>query len=115
MEKLQVPENITLRWEAWRGVGKSELAAILAATGLALAGSVVFCVLSPMESDKLIAVTVVVLAFAFASGLFTRLEGDQSIFDHFRRQARYRREQQTFRWRRREGTEVYLFAREEKR
>lgn len=110
MEKLQVPENITLRWEAWRGVGKAELMAILAITFFALLVSVAFCIISPMESDKLIAVFVVITAFSCGCGLFSKLENNQSIYDFFRRQARFKKEQQLFRWRQKIETEVYLFA-----
>lgn len=112
MEKLQVPENITLRWEAWRGVGKTELMAILAITFFALLVSIAFCVISPMETDKLVAVFVVILAFAFGCGLFGKQDNNQSVFDILRRQARFKREQQVFRWRRKEETEVHLFAKE---
>lgn len=114
MEKLQVPENITLRWELWRGVGKAELTAILIVTGLALVASAAFCAISPLESDKLIATFLVVIAFSAAAGFFTKLENNQSIFDFLRRQARFKREQQSFRWRRKE-TEVYIFAEEKKK
>lgn len=112
MEKLQVPENITLRWEAWRGVGKKELVAILAITFFALLLAIVYCFISSSESDKLMAVFGVVFAFAFSCGLFGKLENNQSIYDYFRRQSRYKREQQVFLWRRKSETEVYLFAEE---
>lgn len=115
MEKLQVPENITLRWEAWRGVGKPELAAILSITFFALLVSVAYCFISEAESDKLIAVYVVVMTFATGCGLFSKLDNNQSIYDFFRRQARFKREQQTFRWHRKIETEVYLFAEEKDR
>lgn len=113
MEKLQVPENITLRWELWRGVGKPELVAILTVTGLALIASAIFCIISPLESDTLISTFVVVLTLSASAAFFTKLENNQSIFDFLCRQARFQREQQTFRWRRGE-TEVYLFAQEKK-
>lgn len=110
MEKLQVPENITLRWEAWRGVGKAELAATLAVTALAAAAGIAFCLVSPLESDQLIAMFFVVISLAFAAGFFTKMDNNQSIYDFFRRQFRFRREQQVFQWRRGERKEVYLFA-----
>ena len=110
MEKLQVPENITLRWEAWHGVGRAELVAILTVTGLVTAAGVVFCFISPLETDKLIAMSFSVLSLVFAMGLFTKLDNNQSIFDFLRCRARFRREQQTFQWRRGEVKEVFLFA-----
>lgn len=110
MEKLQVPENITLRWEAWRGVGKAELAAILAVTALAAVAGIIFCWVSPMESDRLIAMFIVVTSLAFAAGFFTKMDNNQSIYDFFRRQSRFHREQQSFQWRGEKRKEVYLFA-----
>lgn len=112
MEKLQVPENITLRPEVWRGVGRAELVAILAVTFVALLAAVTFCFISPMDMDKLIAAFMVILAFSFGCGLFSKLDNNQSIYDFLRRQARFRKEQQIFHWQRGKETEVYLLANE---
>ena len=114
MEKLQVPENITLRREVWRGVGKRELAAILAVTFFALIVSVMFCGLSSSEADKLIAIFIVVTATAVACGIFTKMDNNQSIYDYFCRQIRFKRDQQNFQWRRKGEKEgVYLVTKEE--
>lgn len=96
MEKLQVPENITLRWEIWPGVGKREAAAIAIVAAVAIAVAVVFCIISSLDIDVLIAMFAVIMAFAFACGFFSRLDNNQSIFEYFQRQARYKREQQRF-------------------
>ena len=112
MEKLRVPENISLRKEVWRGVGKAELVAILAITFFTLLVSVAYCFISQAPNDKLIAVFAVMIAFAIGCGLFSKLDNNQSIYDFFRRQGRYKKEQQIFRWRRKPETEVYLFAEE---
>lgn len=115
MERLQVPENISLRKEVWRGVGKMELVAILAITFFFLLVSVVYCFISQAKNDKLIAAFVVTTAFAVSCGLFSKLENNQSIYDFFRRQARYKKVQQTFRWHRKAETEVYVFEKEKDR
>lgn len=111
MEKLQVPENITLRWEAWKGVGQWELTAILSCTAIASLVGVIFCVISSAKSKILIAVFAVVMVIAFACGFFSRLDNNQSIYDYFRRQARYKREQQKFYYVK--GKEVYRIEAEE--
>lgn len=112
MEKLQVPENITLRWEAWRGVGKWELTAILSCAAISSLGGAIFCALSSAKSAMLIAVFAVVMITAFACGFFSKLDNNQSIYDYFRRQTRYKREQQKFYYVK--GKEVYrLEAKEE--
>ncbi len=112
MEKLQVPENITLRWEAWRGVGKWELTAIVSCAAISSLVGVIFCAVSSAKSAMLIAVFAVVMVTAFACGFFSRLDNNQSIYDYFRRQARYKKEQQKFYYVR--GREVYRLESEEK-
>lgn len=113
MEKLQVPENITLRREVWRGVGKKEVAAILAVTFPVLIVSVLFCFVSSSEATPLIAIFVVVTALAVACGIFTKMDNNQSIYDYFCRQIRFKREQQVFQWqKKREKERVYLVAKE---
>lgn len=114
MEKLQVPENITLRREVWRGVGKKEAAAILAVTFFSLIVSVLFCFVSSSEADKLIAIFIVVTVTAVACGIFTKMDNNQSIYDYFCRQIRFKREQQVFQWRREKEKEcVYLVPKKE--
>lgn len=114
MEKLQVPENITLRREVWRGVGKKEVAAILAVAFFFLVVSVLFCFVSSSEAAPLIAIFIFVMATAVACGIFTKMDNNQSIYDYFCRQVRFKREQQVFQWRQKKEKEcVYLVAKEE--
>lgn len=96
MEKLQVPGNITLRWELWQGAGWPELVAILITTAISAIPAALFCVLKAGKGGIPALVFYLVVAFAFSCGFFTRMDGNQSIYDFFRRQARYRKEQQTF-------------------
>lgn len=113
MEKLSVPENITLRWELWRGVGKKELAAIVAVSFFALIVAIIYCAMSAAESDKLMATFAVVLVIAFACGFFTKMDNNESIYEYFCRQARFKREQQVFRWKRKGKEGVYFAKKEE--
>lgn len=95
-EKLRVPENIALRWEAWRGVGKAELVAILLVTALTGFLAFVVCTITASKIRAMGTVFSAVCAAAIASGVFTKLDGSQSVYDILRRQGRYRKEQQTF-------------------
>lgn len=100
MQKLQVPENIPLRWEVFRGFGRPELLASLGITAISLALSVLYCLASTRASDRMVAVTVVGFTFAFCVGLFRKIENNQSIFEYMVRQVRYRKEQQVFLYKR---------------
>lgn len=105
--KLQVPENISLQWEAWRGFGISALIPSAIVTGTALALSGLYCVVSTAESRMMTSVLAVSLTFAFCAGFFSKVENNQSIFDILCRQARYKKEQQVFLYRKGKE-EVYL-------
>ena len=67
-KKLSVPENIPLRWEAWRGFGAPELAASLAVTGVSLVAAIVYRVVSGEGFSPIIAVSIVGFTFAFCVG-----------------------------------------------
>ncbi len=111
-EKLQVPENIALRWEAWRGVGKAELTAILMVTILAGAVAFVVCTVIFSSIRGMGTVFTAVCAAAIASGIFTKLDGNQSVYDILRRQMRYQKEQQSYHYVRAEK-EVYILEKKE--
>lgn len=96
-------------------MGIPELIPIVVIALISLVVSVIYCFISPSRNDMLVATTVFFGAIAASCGVFTKLDGRQSIYDYYRRQLRYRREQQTFRWHRNIETEVYLFAEEKDR
>lgn len=95
-EKLLIPENIALRWELWRGIGKIELFAILAtAVGSALT-TLAICTALGREDTVLVTMFVGILGAGAGNGFFAKLEANQSIFDYLLRSVRYRKEQQVF-------------------
>lgn len=100
MQKLQVPENIPLRWEIVRGFGRPELLASSGITAVVLALAVLYCLVSGRASDRLAATAAVVFTFAFCVGLFRKIENNQSIFDYLVRRVRFQKEQQVFLYRR---------------
>lgn len=95
-KKLPVPENVTLRWELWPGIGIKELIMIGIATGIASAIAVLFCRFSSWKLANLAAVVGVVTAAGFCAGLFTKMDNNLSAFDYVKNRIAYSREQQTF-------------------
>lgn len=110
--KLQVPENISLRWEAWRGMGAKELTVSILITALVAVLAVIFCVISQWNMDVMVAMIVIVATFGLCCGLFTKMENNQSIYEFFKQQAIYKREQQSFWYTKKE--EVIEYAEEER-
>lgn len=110
MKSLQVPENISLRWEAWRGFGGPELIKSTVITGVALAVSIV------LVKSKLIpliaAVGIVIFAFAICVSLFSKIENNQSIVDYILKAARFKKEQQFFIYKKTNEEEVTLYGEE---
>lgn len=98
MKKLSIPANIPLRWEVWRGFGRPELLKTAVITGAALAAAVAWCQVTRNPSAAVIATVTVVFAFAFCTGLFGQMEGNQSIYDFFVRQMAYKKEQQQYQY-----------------
>lgn len=103
MKKLQVPENIPLRWEAWRGFGRPELMKTAIITVAASAAVGLVCTLTGAKGGMIAATMAAIFVFSFCVGLFSKLENNQSIYDFFLRRAAFRREQQDFYFKRREG------------
>lgn len=105
MNKLQVPDNITLRTEFVRGIGAAEAAIIGSLTAIAIVLAVAFCMVSQGEQDTLIATISVVTVLALSAGFFAKMDNGQSIYDYLHRQRKYHREQQKFLFKRKEVLE----------
>lgn len=100
MQKLQVPENIPLRWELWRGFGKPELLKSAGITAIVTAGCVTFCLLSHWPPREIAAVMIVIFTLFFCAGFFSKMDNNQSIFDYLMRGRRYHSRQQRFLYKR---------------
>ena len=111
MNKLPVPENIPMRWELWRGFGKAELARTGAVTLPVLGLCALRCAAGGTQLSAAVSVVLVMLVLLACVGFFGRMDQGQSIYEFLRRGRRFRREQQTFFYRR--GEEVTAFVREE--
>lgn len=106
MKTLQVPENISLRWEAWRGFGGPELTKSAIISGIALAVAII------LVKAKLIpliaAVGIVIFSFAICVSVLSKLENNQSIVDYISKAARFKKEQQIFQYiKKNEGEVTY--------
>jgi hypothetical protein len=93
-KKLPVPENISLRWEAWRGVGAQEFTKSLLITATVLAAAIILAMAKVIS--VFIAVVVVILTFFVCVSAMTKLDNNQSIVDYVKKAASFRREQQSF-------------------
>lgn len=111
MNKLPVPENIPLRWELWRGFGKPELIRTGIITAIAAAACVVWCMISGSQNSKVISVAVVLAVIFTCIALFSQMEQGLSIYEFFRRQKRFSKEQQVFRYKQKD--EVIIFVKEQ--
>ena len=96
MQKLQVPDNISLRPEVVRGISPKALAASLAAAAMTAAASAAVCLLFPSEGGPVKAALLVLFVFALCLGFLARMENGRSIYDYLRCIQSYRRGQQTF-------------------
>ncbi|MEA4993923.1 MAG: hypothetical protein VB060_08865 [Oscillibacter sp.] len=101
MKKLTVPENIPLRWELFRGFGTPELIRTGIITGIVLAGSILFCMVSTWEFKLMAATLAVIFTMFICVNFFIKMDNNQSMYLFLKRGLRYRREQQTF-WYKRE-------------
>jgi hypothetical protein len=112
MNKLTVPENISLRTEFWRGFGAAEAARSGAVLAAVLAVTLAVCAIRQAGNAMVTVTVVTVFTVAFCAGFFgTPANTNQSIYDFLKIQAAYRRERQAYPYRKRE--EVYELVWEE--
>lgn len=84
IQKLEVPENIPLRWELFRGFGLPELLRSAVIVALALAGALLYAHLSSSPFRMLTAIVIVLAAAIMAAGLFSRQANNLSMYDYIR-------------------------------
>lgn len=103
MKKIQIPVNITLRYELWPGYGIPDLLKSLLITGIVGVGMVLFYLISTSKYKPITSMLSIILTFAFCAGLFSKMENNQSIYDFYKRRVRYGRQQQLYRYKTEEG------------
>ena len=112
MKKLPVPENITLRWELIRGLGKEEVRRCGTVFLFVLVACAVFCIISGTQESLVISVIVLIATVFLCVAFFGRLDQNQSIYDYLTRTRRFHSEQQVFLYQQKD--EVIYFVPKEK-
>lgn len=97
MKKLTVPDNICLRKELWPGFGKKEALFSGVITGIMLAAMLLFRQIHPSDNSLILATFSVVVTLGLCIGVFSRVDGAQSVYEFLMRQAAFKKEQQSFR------------------
>lgn len=108
MERLKVPENITTRWELWRGFGVKETAITAISSSIAIIIAVLYVMLKqddPMAQVKAV-IGVLLIIFVTISTVI-KIENNQSILDYILRVIHYHREQQDYLYQSQEVIFVY--------
>lgn len=110
MERLKIPENISLTWELWRGFGKKELAITGIILTISVAVAVVYAQISRNDMSTLKAVGGVLLMLFGTISMLNKIEYNQSLVDYIRKSLRFRKEQQQFYYK--NGEEVVPYVEE---
>ena len=101
MSKLPIPENIPLRWELFRGFGKTETVKTALIAAVVAAVCITASVFTGSRAAPTLSVFAVLFTLFLCVGFFTRIEG-QSISGYLQKQRRYHTQQQSFRFKAKE-------------
>ncbi len=107
MKKLTVPENISLKKEILRGLGKRETVRLLLACLPALAGVILFWCVNGSPGPRLLALMGLMIYCAICYAVFSTPEGNQSIYAYILQWVRFLRAQKFYRYHQ-EKEELYL-------
>lgn len=95
--KLYVPDNITLRNEVWRGLGKKELAISVLITAIVIFIAVIV-VTTFGDRTLFFSMAAVLLTFSVSITMQTKLENNQSMVEFIAMVMKFKREQQKFKY-----------------
>ncbi len=96
VEPLEIPENIPLRWELFRGFGFSELwkaGLIVLPVGL---GAWIYTQLSDSPLRILTAIAIVIAGAIVATGLFVKQSNNLSMYDYVKYALQFSRSQKQY-------------------
>lgn len=96
IQKLEIPENIPLRWELFRGFGLPELLRSLVIVAIAGVGALLYGSLSSSPFRLLTVVVILLAAAIIAAGLFTKQSNNLSMYDYIRYAADFGRSQKQY-------------------
>ena len=95
-EFLEIPENIPLRWEIFKGFGMQEASRTLIVAAPFVVGAILYAQLSTNPIRILSALFTSIIGFFVGAGLFMKQSYNLSIFDYFLYAWHFSREQQQF-------------------
>lgn len=96
VEPLEIPENIPLRWELFRGFGFSELcraSLIVIPVGL---GAWLYTQLSDSPLRVLTAIAIVIAGAIVATGLFVKQSNNLSMYDYVKYAVQFGKSQKQY-------------------
>lgn len=96
MKKLVVPENITLAWELFPGLGKSELRRCLLSFIPGLIVTILICSILSSPGATLGGMVFFLAYMASCIAIFIKQDNYQSIYTFLTQRVRFQREQQNF-------------------
>ena len=96
IQKLEIPENIPLRWELFRGFGLPELLRSLVIVALGGLVALLYCSLSSSPFRMLTVVVILLAAAIIAAGLFAKQANNLSMYDYIRYAVDFGRSQKQY-------------------
>lgn len=96
MKKLEIPENIPLHWELFRGFGAAELCRTAIVSVPVLLGAWLYTQLSSSPMRILTAIAVVLGGITMTAGLFMKQTYNLSIYDYLRYAIAFQRSQKQY-------------------
>ena len=107
MRKLSVPENISLKKEVLRGLGKKELIYLILAILPVIVGVIIFWCTNSNPGPRLLALVGLLIYVLICYAIFSTPDGSQSIYTYITRWIRFMRAQKFYRYRQ-EKEALYL-------
>lgn len=93
---LNIPENIPLRWELFRGFGLLELLRSAIVMAVVLAGVVLYCTFSDSPVKMLTSVAVVLFFGVGCGGLFAKQSFGLSMYEYMKYAVQFGRTQKQY-------------------
>lgn len=95
-QKLQVPANISLRWELTPGFGTPELIRSSIVSTLVTAVALIYALLTGSNHLAVIVLVAVLMSFTVCLGFFSKMENNLSIYDYLILQKDFSSKQQKY-------------------
>lgn len=94
--RLEIPENVPLRWELFRGFGVPELLRSAVIVALAAAGANLYTQLSTSPFRIMTAIFAVIAAALISAGLFSRQSNNLSMYGYVKYAVQFSKAQKQY-------------------